>query len=434
MNSQEFAKLIFLTFVVVIAGYIMYTNNNPTIERFEATKAVQPTKKTPTTKPSPQPTTTSLKSTEQRVREVYKDLFGGDAKEEEVNFYVRFFKDREVDDNYMRDIISSSAPTLQKTLKTGTQPLIPNTPQGTEDEVIAIFNDILERHPDAEELQYYASFIKDNNANIEKMKVLLLQSSEYKRLQQLQDNKANGFLLGGITDKQLMLMVNDVYSQVGGNPDKLDEDTFKFLKKKYLEFQLNQPVFKKFLQDFVLYDSKAKSAPQQKTSSTNTKSANDSSLHANASVTNKLVETSIPSKTNTTQETYMNSKVDTQAMIDKIKQEADCQFNKDKLDNQHRSNREVSLASAVHDRNRAELKNICERNKSFAKYHDEDMVLIPGQQWSVPQIHTPSCYGNKLAYNPMIDQTSLIGTLLTDAKDTEIGSIMPKFTYKEHHE
>ncbi len=71
-------------------------------------------------------------------------------------------------------------------------------------------------------------------------------------------------------------------------------------------------------------------------------------------------------------------------------------------------------------------------DKSATTKHDKgDMVLLPGQEWSIPQKHTPSCYGNNLSYNPLIEQTSLIGTLLTDAKDTEIGSIMPKFSYKE---
>ena len=119
-------------------------------------------------------------------------------------------------------------------------------------------------------------------------------------------------------------------------------------------------------------------------------------------------------------------------MINKIKQDADCQFNKNQLEDKYRSNRETSMAKTVHDRNREELKNICERNKTFSQYHDEDMVLIPGQEWSVPQKHPPSCYGRDSAYNPMIEQTALIGTLLNDAKDTQIGSIMPKFTYKEH--
>lgn len=490
MNSQAFAKAVFLIFVLVIAGYIMYTNNNVSLESFEdmpappsppttpptqptqstqSTQSTSPPQPTPSTEPTPptqpapvsnpvetqQPVTqppTVEKSTAQKIKEVYKELYGADPRPEEVNFYVNFFRDRETSLAYMKEIISTSAPTLQKTLKAGVQQLIPDMPIGTEDEVIAIFNQILERHPGTEELQYYSNFIKQGPANVEKMKVLLLQSSEYKRLQQLQDNKAHGFLLGGITDRQLTMMVNSVYTQVGGNADNLDEDTHKFLKKKYLEYQLNEPVFKKFLQDFIMYDSKAKvsttsqpSQPSQTTPPTQqTQPSSASALHANAGVTGQLAQSSFvptstpqqkPSQPSTmpSREAYANQcQVDTQAMINKIKQDADCQFNKNQLEDKYRSNRETSMAKTVHDRNREELKNICERNKSFAQYHDEDMVLIPGQEWSVPQKHTPACYGRDSAYNPMIEQTALIGTLLNDAKDTQIGSIMPKFTYKEH--
>lgn len=454
MNSQAFSKAVFLIFVLVIAGYVMYTNNHVSLEGYsnvptppsQPTQPTQPTQPAPVSKPmvTQHPVTeppTVEKSTSQKVKDVYKELYGAEPRAEEVNFYVNFFKDRETSNAYMKEIISTSAPTLQKTLKAGVQQLIPDMPLGTEDEVIAIFNQILDRHPGTEELQYYSNFIKESPANVEKMKVLLLQSSEYKRLQKLQDNKAHGFLLGGITDRQLTLMVNGVYAQVGGNPDNLDEDTHKFLKKKYLEYQLNEPVFKKFLQDFVMYDGKAKVSSTSTSTSASTTgattastqhSSSSSPLHANSTVTQQLTQTSFASPTSN-KETYTNKcVVDTQAMIDKIKQDADCQFNKNKIEDKYRSNHETSMAKTVHDRNREELKNICERNKSFAQYHDDDMVLIPGQEWSVPQKHTPSCYGRDSAYNPMIEQTALIGTLLNDAKDTQIGSIMPKFTYKEH--
>jgi hypothetical protein len=454
MNTQDISKTVFLVFVIVVAGYIMYTNNIMSLEHYEdvpptttppTTAPTTPTTPTtsstttptttttspPTTSTTPTTTPTVQKSTSQTVNEIYKELFGADPKPEETTFYVNFFKNRETSRDYMKEIISTSAPTLQKTLKAGVQQLVPDMPLGTEDEVIAIYNQILERSPSPEELQYYSNFIKQGPANVEKMKVLLIQSSEYKRLQQLQDNKAYGFLLGGITDKQLTLMVNGVYTQVGGNPNNLDEDTLKFLKKKYLEYQLNEQVFKKFLQDFVMYDSKAKTASQSGTSQSSPSTT--SSLHANSSVTGQLINSSFSSQGK--KESYTNEcKVDTQAMINKIKKEADCQFNKNKLDDKYRSNRESSLAQCVHDRNREELKNICERNKSFSQFHDDDMVLIPSQEWTVPQKHTPPCYGNKSAYNPLVEQTALIGTLLKDSKDTQIGSIMPKFTFKEQYD
>lgn len=478
INSQAISKIVFLLFVIFISGYVMFNNNTVSLEGFENnkksdTKTTTPPKDEKQEKPSvPQTPVKGEKSLTQKVTEIYKELYGADPKPAETAFYVKFFTNRETTPEYMKEIISTSAPTLQKTLKAGALPLIPDTPQGTEDEVIAIFNEILERHPDAEELQYYSTFIKGNPANLEKMKVLLLQSNEYKRLQKLQNNTAYGYLLGGITDRQLSLMVLSVYNQVAGSGNKLDDDTMKFLKKKYLEFQLDENVFKKFVQDFVLFDSSSKTANNNNAQVSSTQVAlqqDAAAIRANSTITDKLAQSGfekenkinpsasssqVPqsakqdSKTNitndTTKEQYTNkdlqqcsadskrNTIDTDKLIKMIKENADCQFSKNGVDDKYRS--EQSLASAVHDRNRDELKNICERNKTFSKYHYEDMVLVPGQEWTIPQKHPPVCYGSKGTYNPRIEQTALIGTLLGDAKDTEIGSIMPKFTYKEYYD
>lgn len=474
MNSQAISKIVFLVFVIFISGYVMFNNKTVSLERFENDKKLDDEKQTSTTKASeakveekptiPQEPVVGEKSITQKVIEVYKELYGADPKPAETAFYVKFFNNRETTPEYMKEIISTSAPTLQKTLKAGTLPLIPDTPQGTEDEVIAIFNEILERHPDAEELQYYSTFMKSNPANVEKMKLLLLQSNEYKRLQKLQNNTAYGYLLGGITDRQLTLMVVSVYNQVAGSGNKLDDDTMKFLKKKYLEFQLDEKVFKKFLQDFVLFDSSSKTANNNNKQVSSTSQQDAAAIRANAAITDKLAQSGFekenkmnPSassqvpqsaKETTTQdkakEQYTNKEqqqctpdakkntIDTDKLIKMIKDNADCQFSKDGVDDKYRS--EQSLANAVNDRNRDELKNICERNKTFSKYHYEDMVLVPGQEWTIPQKHPPVCYGSKGNYNPRIEQTALIGTLIGDAKDTEIGSIMPKFSYKEYYD
>lgn len=476
MNSQAISKIVFLVFVIFISGYVMFNNKTVSLEGFEDTpksddkKQQSPQEKEDKVeeKPNvPQKPVEGEKSLTQKVNEVYKELYGTNPKPAETAFYVKFFNNRETSPEYMKEIISTSAPTLQKTLKAGSLPLIPDTPQGTEDEVIAIFNEILERHPDAEELQYYSTFIKGNPANLEKMKVLLLQSNEYKRLQKLQNNTAYGYLLGGITDRQLSLMVLGVYNQVAGSGNKLDDDTMKFLKKKYLEFQLDEKVFKKFVQDFVLFNSSAKTANNNNKQVSSASQQDAAAIRANAAITDKLAQsgfekdnkmnpsassqvaqsakpTSTAETTDPAKEQYTNKEqqqcasdskrntIDTDKLIKMIKENADCQFSKNGVDEKYRS--EQSLANAVHDRNRDELKNICERNKTFSKYHYEDMVLVPGQEWTIPQKHPPVCYGSKGNYQPRIEQTALIGTLLGDAKDTEIGSIMPKFTYKEYYD
>lgn len=76
----------------------------------------------------------------------------------------------------------------------------------------------------------------------------------------------------------------------------------------------------------------------------------------------------------------------------------------------------------------------CGKEKSMKQYTNatNDLVLIPGQEWSVPQPRPPICYQPKCNTSPLNSQTALLGTLLEDAANTEVGSIMPKFTFTEN--
>lgn len=447
MNTQDVSKVIFLLFVVGMAVYFIVNNKTPIIEKY-ADAPLPP--KTPSLEATPKMTLVTTpqsdfveaKSLRQSIIEVYKELYGAEPKENELSFYVKFFKNRQVTRDYIKEIISTSAPTLQKTLAAGTLPLIPDTPIGTEDEVIEIYNTILDRNPDPEELQYYSTYVKQGLGHIEKMKLLLLQSQEYKRLQKTQNNFAYGHLLGGITDRQLTMMVTSVYNQLTKEGDKIDDETLKFLKKKYLEFQLDEVVFRRFVKDYVLFkptSSGTTNAAARTTNASSTSTVQKPNSTIIQSLATSAAASPAPVTTTATTEKYQNTTtasgaVNTTKMIENIKTKADCQFDKNKLDNTTRSNSEQALASTINDRNRDELKNICQRNTTYSRYHYDDLVLLPGQEWSVPQKHPPVCSGRTTGYNPLVEQSSLIGTLLPDAKDTEVGSIMPKFTYKEYYD
>jgi len=69
--------------------------------------------------------------------------------------------------------------------------------------------------------------------------------------------------------------------------------------------------------------------------------------------------------------------------------------------------------------------------------HNGDDVLRPEMAWSVPNYNPPVCtsLGQDPLIQPVFSSTSsslLLGTPLTEAQKTTVGSIMPKFTYKEY--
>jgi hypothetical protein len=94
------------------------------------------------------------------------------------------------------------------------------------------------------------------------------------------------------------------------------------------------------------------------------------------------------------------------------------------------------LAIKKDERNMNELKYGCDRSKKSDKLAHEydDMVLRHDQLWRMPERYPPVCKMNskkKCPINPVEVQSALLGTLLDDATNTKIGSIMPPFKYKE---
>lgn len=66
--------------------------------------------------------------------------------------------------------------------------------------------------------------------------------------------------------------------------------------------------------------------------------------------------------------------------------------------------------------------------------HEGDMVLRPEFAWSVPQKQPPVCTspGQPSVVQPVLVNSELmLGTPLCDANQTQVGSIMPKFEFKQ---
>ena len=93
---------------------------------------------------------------------------------------------------------------------------------------------------------------------------------------------------------------------------------------------------------------------------------------------------------------------------------------------------DATIVSTIYnERQLDELKYACARSKKKYANVDSDMVLLPDQKWSVPQEHPEVCRGGTSEFNPSVEQTALIGTLLEDAADTKVGSIMSEFEFNE---
>lgn len=92
------------------------------------------------------------------------------------------------------------------------------------------------------------------------------------------------------------------------------------------------------------------------------------------------------------------------------------------------------MSKFASERNMDQLRMACGRENKMSRYSNatDNLVLIPGQEWSVPQVRQPICYQSTCSVNPQQEQTALIGTLLAESNNTSVGSILPSFTYTEN--
>jgi hypothetical protein len=81
-----------------------------------------------------------------------------------------------------------------------------------------------------------------------------------------------------------------------------------------------------------------------------------------------------------------------------------------------------------------EMEDIKTRCEMSSKYTNADNFgkLFPEYEWMVPQPRAPVCATSApCTVNAQVSQSALIGTLLSDAGQTQVGSIMPRFVYEE---
>jgi hypothetical protein len=86
------------------------------------------------------------------------------------------------------------------------------------------------------------------------------------------------------------------------------------------------------------------------------------------------------------------------------------------------------LSKAQGDRNKNELGFMCNQRTQGKSNND---TMTQNMSWTIPHKHPPVCMQNKYSARPLFMGTTLSGTAISDAKNTAVGTIMPKFKYEE---
>lgn len=489
MNYDCFviSRYVFLIFLVIVATYFIVENKQgkPRVETYEDAPK---TSNAPATKPTaaaPAPVSVSSstpallgkepKEIEAAVKQIYQELYKASPTPEELAFYLDYAKSRNITRTSLREVIETSAPTLKKTLRSKEAEEAMLDTVGTEQDVINAYQEILQRNPSREELFEFSRMLKnDKTFNEDKLKQVLLTSEEYKRLERTQSNLAFTNLNGDITDRQLSMIVYKLYKEVTGK-DYLDEETLRFLKKKFVEFRLNEKAMRQFIASYVAnkpFEYKVESTVvQSKTTNTSSPPATANAAGTSNALTKEQMEqikktlreelkkeTEDETTKGSSQESFdekawdgknyirdsviifgerpnagvlsslqnkasRGDSVDGGKLVESIKKQSSCSYFKD-TENSTLARSQQELANLIEDRNRSHMKNVCERNTMYLNA-DDDMVLFPEFKWEVPIRRPPVCVGGNQEVRPVVEQTALIGTLLADAQDTKVGSVLP---------
>lgn len=343
-----------------------------------------------------------------------------------------------------------------------------------EEKLVDLYEAVLQRQPNSQELIENTRDIKSGTLTFKGLRQRLLDSEEHARAMKLQSNALTPELDKVLSDKELfktiqaayklekkkdlpsnmLLQYRDIYIYLDYN-----EYTFRaFLQhKKYKTFEEDisrvsnmdkETLLAKFKENFdkkelVAAGIKIREADEAAAAAS---PAGGSGAPAPASPTDRLartVDSTDPSVSATLIRILSGTSggrldIDAQARIldeiDKI------QNNPNLTPEEKRQAIAAILALANEDAvSKASAEAIMAQHEGAdyidAPTHQGDMVLRPEFAWSVPQKRPPVCnmLGQKPNVQPLMANSKLLlGTSLEEAKDTQVGTMMPKFKYQEY--
>jgi hypothetical protein len=300
--------------------------------------------------------------------------------------------------------------------------------------IIDTYQMLLERDPSEDEINLDFNDIKTNKIDTTNLYTRLLNSSEYKRLNDIQDNSAFA-PANAKNDIQDFTEVSMLLDSIMPENKEKDPIHLEFLLMKYRSMNKDKDKFTTYIKDTPEYkeyteiyaikdDKKTKETKTPTNEQKDVVSLIDNSKNVEFTISrpdvgkSTLETKSIPKNTSPVKNIMNKLKNEMN-----IEDENTCSFYQKFAE----YNKDQKLSKLVNKRALEQLKYHCDLTKEYENL-DKNMLLLNDQKWSVPQKHTPVCHSQECAVQDMLDQTSLIGTLL---EETTNNQIMPKFEYSE---
>lgn len=310
-----------------------------------------------------------------------------------------------------------------------------------EEQIIRVYQEVLQRMPTSSELVEHTRSITDNTLTIQGLEQKLIDSDEYQRVIKMQTNELAPELRKMISDRALMDMVSTIYQQE--RKSKIPENMVLPLKDIYVYLDYNEyalramlrtQTYPRFQEDVLATQDLDKTKlmeifnryyKKEKLMDEGKKIA-EAMLAAQSGTGKKNLSGTGAGSGNAPKPTPSSASLQTSCSV------SDKDSNMDPM-----LQNILKCAANVFDKDQAAriLNDQSNMVKFPVRTHFGEMVLRPEQAWTVPNKQVPVC--TTLGARPMVQPVMtnsklLLGTSLEDSKDTQVGSIMPKFEYNEY--
>ena len=302
--------------------------------------------------------------------------------------------------------------------------------------IIQLYLELLQRQPKSKELTDATNQISKGTLNLEGLRRRLIDSDEYQRNTKLQTNVLNPELTKIISDNELISYIAKLYNEETG---KIIPPTMQLpLRDIYIYVDYNDYAFRAMLRN-----EKYNTFEQDVMTTNNVTKPQLIEIFLKYFTVNDLVNQGIEifGATPTDKIPYSINKPDSMLSVSARNTNL---FDKDKAAQALGNNNgailgdhaQFSMTQTTVEVKQPDDITKTDDNKIRIPVHKHDMVLIPEFAWSVPQERPPVCttLGQKQLVQPVFTNSSLLlGTPLDEATEsTQVGSVMPKFEFKEY--
>jgi len=299
--------------------------------------------------------------------------------------------------------------------------------------ITAVYEINLYRLPNIKELNYYTYRLQvDKDFSLIKLELVLQSSREYKILVLNQTNLVNAQLPGNITEAQMQLIIGAIYKKVYGSGAAPSAEMMAFMTAKYIEYKMDDKKLTQMLTMLQNIEASKISDAALTLPLTSVVTQESATVAANNLLNKSKAEIdlskkdpelairfgsewnpAIPTTGGACSKTGYNKAKFYDSLYENIKSaQTTC------VPGQTGNPNQVDhLANVMQQRNQDEMQFACDRNSYFSAV---DQEIAAGKVSAIDANVLPQFRNTRH------------GAFLGDAAETTVGSIMPKFIYKEY--